>query len=60
MRIGEDLVEYLSKMGHETGDTVKLKVRNLDTNETSELADVAMTEENLQQVFRARIEQEKK
>ena len=39
---------------------VKLKVKNLETGEASELADVPMTHENRQKVFKARLEQEKK
>jgi RNA polymerase sigma factor (sigma-70 family) len=60
MRIGEDLVEVLTKMGHVPGPTVNLKVRTLDTKETSELKDVPMTHENRQAVFKARLAEEKK
>jgi hypothetical protein len=60
MRIGEDLVEVLTKMGHAPGPTVNLKVRTLDTKEASELKDVPMTHENRQAVFKARLAAEKK
>ena len=53
-RIGEDLVEVLTKMGHAPGPTVNLKVKNVDTKETSELKDVPMTHENRQAVWKAR------
>jgi hypothetical protein len=41
-------------MGQPPGPTVKLKVRNLESGETSELADVPMTHENRQKVWKAR------
>jgi RNA polymerase sigma factor (sigma-70 family) len=53
-RIGEDLVEVLTKMGKAPGATVTLKVRALDTNAVNDLADVAMTHENRQRVWHAR------
>jgi RNA polymerase sigma factor (sigma-70 family) len=59
MRIGEDLVEVLTRMGNPPGPTVKLKVRKLDTGETIDLKDVPMTHENRQKVFKARIESER-
>jgi RNA polymerase sigma factor (sigma-70 family) len=60
MRIGEDLVEVLTKMGNPPGPLVNLKVRKLDSGETVDLNDVPMTHENRQKVFKARLEQEKK
>jgi len=60
MRIGEDLVEVLTKMGHVPGPTVNLKVHTLDTKENTELKDVPMTHENRQAVFKARVEAEQK
>jgi hypothetical protein len=59
-RIGEDLVEVLTKMGHPPGPTVTLKVRNLDTKEITELKDVPMTHENRQKVWHARQAEEQK
>ena len=58
MRIGEDLVEVLTRMGNPPGPTVKLKVRKLDTGEAIDLNDVPMTHENRQKVFKARLESE--
>jgi hypothetical protein len=54
MRIGEDLVEVLTRMGNPPGPTVKLKVRDLASGEMRKLADVAMTKENRQKVWQAR------
>ena len=59
MRIGEDLVEVLTRMGNPPGPTVKLKVRKLDTAETIDLNDVPMTHENRQKVFKARLDSER-
>ena len=53
-RFGEDLVEVLSRMGHEPASTVALKVRDLETGVTSTLQDVEMTEEKLEAIRRAR------
>ena len=54
MRIGEDLVEVLTRMGNPPAATVKLKVTDIDTGETKELENVAMTHENRQKVWHAR------
>ena len=59
MRIGEDLVEVLTRMGNPPGPTVKLKVRKLDTGEAIDLNDVPMTHENRQKVFKARLDSER-
>ena len=45
-RFEEDLVEVLTRMGHEPKDTVRLVVRPLGSSETRTLEDVAMTEAN--------------
>lgn len=45
-RFEEDLVEVLTRMGHEPGRTVTLVVKTLDTAETRALEDVPMTRAN--------------
>ncbi len=45
-RFEEDLVEVLTRMGHEPKDTARLVVRPLGSSETRTLEDVAMTEAN--------------
>ncbi|GMV94072.1 MAG: hypothetical protein AMXMBFR82_38500 [Candidatus Hydrogenedentota bacterium] len=45
-RFEEDLVELLTRMGHEPDDTVTLVVQTLDTAETRTLEDVPMTYAN--------------
>lgn len=53
-RFEEDLVEVLSRLGSKPGDTVKLRLRRLDTGETVELASVKMTSENRKMLWSAR------
>jgi hypothetical protein len=57
-RFEEDLVEMMGRMGHEPGDKVTLKVRNLETGKTEVLKDVPNTHENRQAIWQKR--QEKK
>ena len=45
-RFEEDLVDVLSRMGHEPDDSVRLVVRSLGSSETRTLEDVPMTEAN--------------
>jgi hypothetical protein len=45
-RFREDLVEILTRMGHEPKDTVQLVVSPLGSQETRTLEDVPMTEAN--------------
>src|SRR5437879_2809596 len=51
-RFGEDLVEMMSKMGHELGEKVDLKVRDKD-GKTQTLKDVPNTHENRQKILKA-------
>jgi RNA polymerase sigma factor (sigma-70 family) len=53
-RIGEDLVEALTRMGHAPGVKVTLGVVELDTSTAKVLKDVPMTKENRQRVWHAR------
>lgn len=49
---GEDLVDVLTRMGHEPGDTMSLQVRTLDANKNIiTLKDVPNTEENRQRLM---------
>src|SRR5262249_44736356 len=43
---GEDLVEAMARMGHETGATVTLGVRKLDTGAAIDLTNVPMSADN--------------
>lgn len=52
-RFEEDLVEVLSKMGHEPKDTVRLVIRPLGSSETRTLEDVPMTEANRRAIYKA-------
>ncbi len=49
-RITEDLPALLDAMGHQVGDVVDLKVRDLATNELRDLPAVKMTSENRRRV----------
>jgi RNA polymerase sigma factor (sigma-70 family) len=51
-RFEEDLVQVMSEMGHEPGDTVKLVLKNLETSEQVTKDKVPMTHENRQQIWR--------
>ncbi len=53
-RFEEDLVEMMASMGHEPGEKVTLKVRNLETGKTEVLKDVPNTHENRQAIWQAR------
>jgi hypothetical protein len=53
-RFEEDLVEMMARMGHEPGDKVTLKVRDLKTGKTEVLKDVPNTHENRQAIWEAR------
>jgi hypothetical protein len=53
-RFEEDLVEMMARMGHEPGEKVTLKVRDLKTGKTEVLKDVPNTHENRQAIWRAR------
>jgi hypothetical protein len=56
-RFEEDLVEMMARMGHEPGEKVTLKVRDLDSGKTTVLKDVPNTHENRQAIWRARHEE---
>ena len=51
MRVAEDLVEVLSGMGREPGDTVRLRLRNLETERDIFIESAPMTEENRRWVY---------
>jgi hypothetical protein len=53
-RFEEDLVEMMARMGHEPGEKVTLKVRDLSTGKTEVLKDVPNTHENRQAIWQAR------
>ena len=53
-RFEEDLVEMMARMGHEPGEKVTLKVRDLKTGKTEVLKDVPNSHENRQAIWRAR------
>lgn len=53
-RFVEDLVEVLAGMGHQTGETVALLLRDPDSGETRLIDDAAMTRENRRKVYAAR------
>jgi hypothetical protein len=53
-RFEEDLVEMMARMGHEPGEKVTLKVRDLKTRKTEVLKDVPNTHENRQAIWQAR------
>lgn len=55
-RFEEDLVEMMTRMGHEPGEKVTLKVRELDGGKTTVLKDVPNTHDNRQAIWRARNE----
>jgi hypothetical protein len=55
-RFEEDLVEMMARMGHEPGEKVTLKLRDLKTEKTVVLKDVPNTHENRQAIWRARKE----
>ena len=57
-RFEEDLVEVLTRMGHEPEDTVRLVVRPLGSRATRTLEDVPMTEENRWVIYRAALARE--
>jgi hypothetical protein len=52
-RFEEDLVEVLTRMGHEPGDSVRLVVRPLGSSTTRTLEDVPMTEANRRTIYKA-------
>jgi len=56
-RFEEDLVEMMARMGHEPGEKVTLKVRELGSGKTKVLKNVPNTHENRQTIWRARNEQ---
>jgi hypothetical protein len=53
-RFEEDLVEMMARMGHEPGEKVTLKVRDLKTEKTVVLKDVPNTHANRQAIWEAR------
>jgi hypothetical protein len=55
-RFEEDLVEMMARMGHEPGEKVTLKVRDLKTGKTETLKDVPNTHANRQAIWEARNE----
>jgi hypothetical protein len=55
-RFEEDLVEMMAGMGHEPGERVTLKVRELEGGKTTVLKEVPNTHENRQAIWRARNE----
>ncbi len=52
-RFEEDLVEVLTRMGHEPKDRVRLVVRPLGSSTTRILEDVPMTEANRWTIYEA-------
>ncbi len=57
-RIGEDLVEVLSEMGHPPGKTVTLGIANLQGGDARVLRDVPMTAENRAAIIRLKVAKE--
>jgi hypothetical protein len=55
-RFEEDLVEMMTRMGHEPGEKVTLKLHDLESGKTTVLKDVPNTHENRQAIWRARNE----
>jgi hypothetical protein len=55
-RFEEDLVEMMARIGHEPGEKVTLKVRDLKTGKTETLKDVPNTHANRQAIWEARHE----
>lgn len=55
-RFEEDLVEVLSRMGHEPKDAVQLVVRPVGSSETLTLEDVPNTEANRRAIYKAAAE----
>src|SRR5262249_31480532 len=53
-RFEEDLVKMMARMGHEPGEKVTLKVRDLKTGKTEVFKDVPNTHENRQAIWEAR------
>ena len=53
-RFEEDLVEMMARMGHEPGEKVTLKLRDLKTDKTQVQKDVPNTHENRQAIWEAR------
>jgi hypothetical protein len=53
-RFEEDLVEMMARMGHEPGEKVTLRVRDVKTRKTEVLKDVPNTHENRQAIRQAR------
>ena len=51
MRVAEDLVEVLAGMGHHPGETVRLRLRDLKTNQKVFIEAAPMTEENRSMVY---------
>jgi len=58
-RVSEDLVEVLGKMGHEPGDSVELRLRNLETSEQQVFENAPMTRANRNSVCDRRDADEK-
>ncbi|MCG8407202.1 MAG: S41 family peptidase [Phycisphaerales bacterium] len=59
-RFEEDLVEVLTRMGHEPERTVTLKVKDLDSGDMTVLKNVAMTQENRRSIWKARRQSRRK
>jgi hypothetical protein len=55
-RFEEDLVEMMGRMGHEPGEKVTLKLRDLKTGKTEVRKDVPNTHANRQAIWSARNE----
>jgi hypothetical protein len=55
-RFEEDLVEMMARMGHEPGEKVTLKLRDLKSGKTEVLKDVPNTHANRQAIWEARHE----
>lgn len=53
-RLVEDIVKVLIDMGHSPGETVKLVLRDPETDETRTIDEAPMTEENRRRVYAAR------
>ena len=54
MRIAEDMVEVLQSMDHQPGETVKLRLRDLNLDQDVVVEAAPMTEQNRAEVYRRR------
>jgi hypothetical protein len=54
MRVAEDMVDVLWGMGHRPGETVRLRLRDLKTDQEVLIESAPMTEQNRSEVYRNR------